>query len=201
MRLRKLELRDAPLILEWMHDPSVVEYMKADFASMKAEDCEAFIQSAKDTTRDLHMAIVDENDTYMGTVSLKNIDGKTAEFAITVRKEAMGKGFSKYGMRGIIRVGFEELGLEKVYWCVNPENKRAVRFYDKNGYDRVPAASLTIGGVQQRTNIKLCLVPDIQRKSYVLQVADFRKRKHILTFYLQSYMGLFLLLKIMSAGI
>ena len=202
MRLRRLESKDAPLMLEWMHDPSVVEYMNADFASMKAEDCEAFIQSAKDTTRDLHMAIVDENDTYMGTVSLKNIDGKTAEFAITVRKEAMGKGFSKYGMREIIRIAFEELGLEKVYWCVNHENKRAIRFYDKNGYDRVPAASLKIGGgVQQRTNIKLCLVPDIQRKSYVLQVADFRKRKHILTFYLQSYMGLFSLLKIMSAGI
>lgn len=201
MRLRRLESKDAPLMLEWMHDSSVVEYMNADFASMKAEDCEAFIQSAKDTNRDLHMAIVDEKDTYMGTVSLKNIDGKTAEFAITVRKEAMGKGFSKYGMSEIIRVGFEELGLEKVYWCVNHENKRAIRFYDKNGYDRVPAASLKIGGVQQRTNIKLCLVPDIQRKSYVLQVADFRKREYILTFYLQSYMGLFLLLKIMSAGI
>lgn len=146
MRLRKLELRDAPLMLEWMHDPSAVQYMNADFASKKVGDCEAFIQSAKDTTRDLHMAIVDENDTYMGTVSLKNIDGKTAEFAITVRKDAMGKGFSKYGMSEIIRVGFEELGLEKVYWCVNPENKRAVRFYDKNGYDRVPAASLKIGG-------------------------------------------------------
>ena len=33
MKLRKLELKDAPLMLEWMHDETVVEDLHTDFAS------------------------------------------------------------------------------------------------------------------------------------------------------------------------
>ena len=36
-------------------------------------------------------------------------------------------------MKEIFRLGFEELGLEKIYWDVSVENKRAVRFYEKMG--------------------------------------------------------------------
>ena len=135
MRLRKLEMRDVPLMLEWMHDTSVVKDLHTDFASKTLADCESFIQSSTGADR-LHLAIVDGSDEYMGTVSLKNVDGSSAEFAITIRSCAMGKGFSAYGMREIIRIAFEEMKLRCVYWCVAPENRRAVRFYDKNGYER-----------------------------------------------------------------
>ena len=70
----------------------------------------------------------------MGTVSLKNVEDGSAEFAITVRKSAMGRGYSWYGMEEIIRLAFEEFGLESVYWCVSRENERAVRFYDKHNF-------------------------------------------------------------------
>ena len=99
MRLRNLELKDAPLMLEWMHDKSVVKDMQADFLSKTLEDCYIFILSSKDTQKNLHLAIVAETDEYMGTVSLKNIEEDKAEFAITVRKNAMGKGYALFGMK------------------------------------------------------------------------------------------------------
>ena len=139
MRLRELELKDAPFMLEWMHDDSVVHDMKTDFASKTLEDCIAFINASQNTTENLHLAIIDDNDTYMGTVSLKHIIETTAEFGITIRKCAMRQGFSKFGMQSIIERGFQQLGLRKIYWCVAPENKRAVRFYDKNNYKRCQA--------------------------------------------------------------
>lgn len=144
MRLRKLKAKDALLMLEWMHDESVVENLQANFKAKTLADCEAFILACVDTTENLHLAIVDETDEYMGTVSLKHIrrDRRDAEFAITIRACAMGKGVSAYGMAEIIRVGLEEMGLDTVYWCVASENKRAVRFYDKNGYARVSVSAL-----------------------------------------------------------
>lgn len=145
MKLRKLEKKDAEYMLEWMHDPSVVEFMQANFAAKTIEDCLGFIESAQDTLETLNLAIVDDADEYMGTVSLKHIKGKTAEFGITIRKCAMGKGYSAFGMKEIIRIAFEERGLEKVYWCVAPENTRAIRFYDKNCYQRIDANTLGIG--------------------------------------------------------
>lgn len=144
MKLRQLKVKDAPLMLEWMHDPSVVEYMQADFAGKTLEDCEAFIKTAQNMSESMHLAIADDNDEYQGTVSLKDIGDGSAEFAITIRASAMGRGLSRYAMKEIIRTGFDELGLWCIYWCVDPANKRAIRFYDKNGFRRVEADTLPI---------------------------------------------------------
>ena len=149
MTLRKLELKDAPFMLEWMHDNSVVKYMQADFASKTIDDCVRFIKNSASDSQNLHLAIADEEDQYMGTVSLKNIKDNTAEFAITIRSIAMGKGISKQAMKDIIDVGFNQLNLSSVYWCVSPENVRAVRFYDKNGYHRVLPDTLNIEGYNE----------------------------------------------------
>ena len=66
MKLRKLELKDAPLMLEWMHDDDVVQNMKTNFKIKTLEDCEQFINESKVNNANLHLAIVDEFDEYMG---------------------------------------------------------------------------------------------------------------------------------------
>lgn len=149
MKLRKLDLKDSILMLEWMHDESVVKHLQANFKEKSLEDCQKFIIASDDTRKNLNLAIVDDEDNYMGTVSLKNIENNEAEFAITIRKVAMGKGYSAYGMRKIIKIGFEELNLKRVFWCVNPINVRAVKFYDKNGYKRVNMRETKVKGYTQ----------------------------------------------------
>lgn len=83
----------------------------------------------------------------MGTVSLKNIEEDKAEFAITVRKYAMGKGYSHFGMREIKKIGLQDMNLSSIYWYVDNNNQRAIKFYDKNGYQRISPE--IIGGYQQ----------------------------------------------------
>lgn len=139
MYLRDLEEKDAPLMLEWMHDETVVEKLRGHFSEKTLDDCLAFIRASKNKEKDIHLAICSDEDEYMGTVSLKSIDRTTqsAEFAITVRKSSMGRGYPWFGMEEIIRKAFEEYGLENVYWCVSRANKRAVRFYDKHNFHEV----------------------------------------------------------------
>ncbi len=146
MKLRKLQMQDAPLMLEWMHDENVVFYMGTDFSAKTLEDCQNFVRLSGDTATNLNLAITDENDVYMGTVSLKHIDHalKIAEFAIAIRLCAMGQGYSAFGMREILRIGLKELGLQTIFWCVSRDNKRAVRFYDKNGYKRAETVPDTL---------------------------------------------------------
>ncbi len=38
------------------------------------------------------------------------------------------------GMQAILQLGFSQLGLRRIYWCVAPQNVRACRFYAKQGY-------------------------------------------------------------------
>lgn len=134
MFLRKLKIEDAPLMHAWMHDKNVVGELKTDFSSKNLNDAEDFIKASWTDSENLHLAIASDEDEYMGTVSLKHIECGSAEFAITVRSEAMGRGYSWFGMEAIIDKAFNELGLESVYWCVSRNNKRAVRFYDKHNF-------------------------------------------------------------------
>lgn len=146
MRLRDLELKDAPFMLEWMQDESVVGKLRGDFKNKTLSDCEAFIKASERRDSDIHLAIANDEDEYMGTVSLKNLDreNKSAEFAIAVRKSAMGRGYSWIGMKEIIQLAFDKFGLENVYWCVSRKNERAVRFYDKHNFHEAVDISSSI---------------------------------------------------------
>lgn len=134
MHLRQLELKDAPLMLEWMHDADVTGQLRTDFASKTLSDAEAFILRSNEDKKDVNLAIASDEDEYMGTVTLRDIEDGSAEFAITVRSKAMGRGYSWFGMEAILKKAFDELGLDCVYWCVSRKNTRAVRFYDKHNF-------------------------------------------------------------------
>ena len=137
MYLRKLELKDAPLMLEWMQDSSVTNNLRTDFASMTINNAEEFINRSRVDKANLNFAIASDEDEYMGTVSLKNIENGVAEFAITVRSKAMGKGYSWYGMKNILLKAFNEYSINTVFWCVTRNNTRAIRFYDKHKFSEV----------------------------------------------------------------
>lgn len=145
MQLRNLKQRDAERMLEWMHDRFVVEKLQTDFVAKTIDDCRKFIDNSQDEAN-IHLAIVDDADRYMGTVSLKHITKNTAEFAITVCRDAMGKGYSIWAMNRIIKMGFEQYGVSDIYWCVAADNLRALRFYDKNHFTRVETDKINIAG-------------------------------------------------------
>ena len=145
MELRKLQKKDAPLMLEWMHDDYAVHFLKGSFFRKTLDDCFKFIESAQDETESIHLAIVNEQDEYMGTVSLKHIQQNSAEFGIALRVSGMGKGYSFFGMKSILEYGYRTRGIEYVYWCVNPANQRAIRFYEKHGFQKCNVPEQAVG--------------------------------------------------------
>ncbi len=152
MKLRLLKNKDSEPMLEWMHDKNVVNKLHTDFEKKTLEDCISFIASSV-TEENVHMAITDDNDNYMGTVSLKHITSTEAEFAITICADAMGKGYSIWAMNEMLNKGFNDYGLEYIYWCVAKDNIRALRFYDKNNFERVCSDSISIAGDYTREEI------------------------------------------------
>ena len=155
MKIRKLRVQDAPLMLEWMHDYSVIQYFRENFADKKLDDCVRFIISSQDETENIHFAVADDADEYMGTVSLKHIRQGTAEFGIALRDCGIGCGYAASALQEILEYGYKNRGIDTVYLCVDPENRRALRFYEKHGFQR-------------------CEVPD-QASGYT----DEEKRKYI----------------------
>ena len=137
IKLRSLEKKDAPLMLEWMHDHEVTHYLKLDGDNATMDSVLTFIENAiHSTEQNLHYAIADENNLYLGTISLKNIDREKseAELAIVLHRDSMGKGAATRAIQQVLNIAFQELKLNKVYLNVLQDNKRAVKLYEKLGF-------------------------------------------------------------------
>ncbi|CAK7044765.1 MAG: Spermidine N(1)-acetyltransferase [Eubacterium sp.] len=136
MRLRYLETKDAPYMLEWMHDPEINKNFRFNANAQTIETVQKFTESAQSDNNNKHFAIVNDGDEYQGTVSLKNIDldNLKAEYAICLRKCAQGNGTSKFATEAILNYGFYEINLNRIYLNVLSENIRANRFYQKFGF-------------------------------------------------------------------
>lgn len=139
--LRELKEKDAPLMLEWMHSEETKHFFRKNMQSITLEQAVAFCKNAEiplemQDGMNLHLAIVDEQDEYLGTISLKdfNTSVKSAEYAISMRAKACGKGIAFQATKEILRKGFKEYGLHRIYLNVLADNVRAVHFYEKCGF-------------------------------------------------------------------
>lgn len=135
MYIRKLKESDAVGMLEWIKDPNTATWSQIDTEKQNMETVLEFIKKCDDSGNIIHRAIVNDEDIYLGTVSLKNIDMniKSAEYAISMRRSAQGTGAAQIGTREILKYGFEKLGLERIYWYTFSDNVKATRFYEKIG--------------------------------------------------------------------
>ena len=141
IRLRNLQKKDAEFMLEWMHDKELQKCFRKKMADVTPEEAMAFCTAGntEEQIRDganLHYAIVNEQDEYLGTISLKNIDlvNKNAEYAISTRRCAHGTGAAAEATGLLLEKGFNRLGLHRIYLNVLKDNTRAIRFYEKCGF-------------------------------------------------------------------
>ena len=140
--LRELKEKDAQLMLEWMHDPETKKWFKKDMTSLSLSDVKRFINQSHipDTLNcgmSIHFAIADsKTDEYLGTISLKNVDlnALNAEYAISTRKVAQGKGIAKKATELILKKAFINYGLHRVYLSVVSDNKNAIHLYEECGF-------------------------------------------------------------------
>lgn len=135
--IRKLEYKDAPLMLEWMHDTEICSGFQYPFEQSTQETVIQFIRDSFNE-KNRHFAFVNEQDEYLGTISLKNISAKNskAEYAVVARRCALGTGAARQATEELFQYAFTELGLHKVYLSVLEENIRAQKFYEKCGFVR-----------------------------------------------------------------
>lgn len=133
--LRPLMEKDAERMVEMMQDAQTTQYLQIGGPDYTRDTALRFIASTADESGSVHRAVVDADDVYQGTVSLKNLDmvKKEAEYAISMHPQAQGKGAAKAASAGIVELAWS-LGLERVYLNVLAQNERANRFYQKFGF-------------------------------------------------------------------
>lgn len=136
--LRRLLNKDAEGMLEWLNDKDISRHFSFDDQSHNIESVQSFIRNSMLDEQSLHLAIVDEYDTYLGTISLKNIDGVNlhAEYAIALRKSSQGKGVGYQASKLLIAKAKQEFNLHKIYLNVLVTNQAAIQLYEKLGFEQ-----------------------------------------------------------------
>lgn len=159
--LRPLNEKDAERMVEMMQDAQTTQYLQIGGPDYTRETALRFIASTADESASVHRAVVDENDVYQGTISLKNLDlnKKEAEYAISMHPQAQGKGAAKAGSAGILELAWS-LGLNRVYLNVLAENERANRFYQKFGFRYAHTTNMEFRGVTKALNWYECTRED-----------------------------------------
>jgi diamine N-acetyltransferase len=132
--LRALKFEDAKYMMEYIQDKEISNNFRFTKKSCSLDGFKIFIQESWTDKTNIHFAI--EDDEYVGTVSLKNINSvdRNAEYAIIIRKKYWGTGIAKDATRQIINYGFNTLNLKKIYLNVFSSNIRANKFYKNMGF-------------------------------------------------------------------
>lgn len=161
--LRPLMEKDAHRMVEMMHDAGTTQYLQIGGPDYTCDTALRFIASTADESQNLHRAVVDGEDVYQGSVSLKHIDleKKEAEYAISMHPQAQGKGAAKAGSAGILELAWS-LGLNRIYLNVLAENERANRFYQKFGFRYTHTTELVFRGETKPLNWYECCREDQQ---------------------------------------
>lgn len=139
--LRPLEARDLPAYVAGVNDIEV-GWMAGYRMPVSLEQAAAWRDRHLEQWRlgeAYHFAVcIVGDDRFIGTVWFKQVnrfDGN-AELAIFMDHEHIGTGWGTDAQRTLLAFGFGTLGLERVWLTVNADNARAIRSYEKVGFQR-----------------------------------------------------------------
>lgn len=135
--LRPMTEEDTDLIVAWRNKPDVKNNFiyQADFTR---EGHLYWLHEVVEKGCACQMMICDRaNDTPLGSVYIRDIDHvhHKGEYGIFIGEEAArGRGIGTEAAKLMIRYGFDELGLHRIYLRALAGNGQAIRSYEKAGF-------------------------------------------------------------------
>ena len=133
--IRKFERSDIPRKVEWINNPENNQFLHYDIPiTISGTERWYDMHDGEDTRYD---AVIETDGVPVGTIGLLNIDRKNskAEYYIAMGEtEFKGKGIAKAASRLILRYGFEEIRLNRIYLYTEINNISAQKLFEKVGF-------------------------------------------------------------------
>ncbi len=138
-RLRELQKKDLPQLNEWRNDPEITNFLGNNFIYIAEEIDEIWYEVyLKNRNSQVRLAIeITNGKLYIGNVNLTSIHlvNRSAEFSILIgNKDFWSKGIGYQATQAMLHHGFENLNLNRVYLTVLQNHKRAIKLYEKCGF-------------------------------------------------------------------
>src|SRR3989475_8558860 len=132
--LRPLASSDLRRCVKWFSDPQIIRFLGRDAPGTLAEE-ERWFRDYERRTDEQIFAIEVEGQ-HVGNLGLHKIDRvhRKAEVGIVIGEPSFwSQGYGTEARRGVLRYGFDGLGLHKISLDVLEYNTRALRTYERLG--------------------------------------------------------------------
>lgn len=137
VRLRPIRPEDAEQCYLWVTDPDVGRYLGLVQPPVSVEQERAWIVQVMGDQCQRHFVIEDEGGRPVGTCGLRGIDPfeHTAHLGVLIgSRHDWGRGYGTAATRALLEYAFDQLHLESVRLSCHRDNRRALRLYQKLGF-------------------------------------------------------------------
>ncbi|MFS0645400.1 GNAT family N-acetyltransferase [Siminovitchia sp. 179-K 8D1 HS] len=135
--LRKFQESDIPYKVRWINDENNNKYLHYDLP-LSEDKTMIWFKTLKGRNDRVDYTIT-YNGVPVGLIGLLNIDNKNkkAEYYICLGDEKYkGKGIASIATDLLIKIGYSELGLQKIYLYTEVENIKAQKLFEKVGFKK-----------------------------------------------------------------
>ena len=138
VRLRPVEERDLPRFVEWLADREVTRWLAAMGKPPTLEDEREWYESKRGDPDNVMWAIETLEGQLVGNVELRlSPRARRAEMGIAIQdRRQWNLGLGTDAVRLVLEYAFDDLELNRVELTTDEENARAIRCYEKCGFQR-----------------------------------------------------------------
>lgn len=136
--LRKLDSSDVERIVSMANNPAIADDMSTLPSPFMEQHALELVYRSKNK-EDIVLGVVDgESNGLAGVVTLRDFEPlhEQAELSIWIGQEYWGKGLGSAAIMEMVRVGFEEQKLNRIYAYTMVRNKASQRILEKSGFSR-----------------------------------------------------------------
>jgi diamine N-acetyltransferase len=133
--LRAIERQHLPNYVEWLNDPAVLEYF-GRYRPLSLAEEERWYEEMLQDPNACNFAVELEGQ-HVGGAGFSDIDGRNASGEVGLFigvPELWDKGLGFDVLQALLRFGFEQMNLNRIYLRVFARNERAVHLYAKLGF-------------------------------------------------------------------
>jgi len=135
VRLRPVTEADLPDYVVWLNDPEVMQFLMREPGGVTLEGEYEWLAGVRADPQK-HLWAIEATGRHIGNCGLHRHDSQpTAEMGIAIGdKSAWGRGYGTAAVSELLRTGFQELGLRRIFLRTWSFNHRAQRCYRKCGF-------------------------------------------------------------------
>lgn len=134
--LRKIKLSDKKYFTKWWNDSDLRKLTSGETGLISDKKVDKHFLAMIDNKNDYHFMII-FNQKAIGHVNLSKRKNSWHETQIIIgEKEYWGKGYGTEAIKELIKRA-KSKGISKIYLEVRPDNLRAIRAYEKCGFQKI----------------------------------------------------------------